>query len=460
MVDAPFILSVLKWSIAIIASWHALLTKRDPRAALGWIAACMLSPLAGPVLYYLFGINRVARLAKGLRIESNEKKLAIPSKYEHLITLSDHLARYPLLEGNRFELLNNGDEAYPAMLSAIDSAQTSIYLETYIFQTDFIGLQFIDALERAVQRGVEVKTIIDGAGDFYSYPRASQLLESKCIPIARFLPPKLMPPSLLINLRNHRKILVIDGKTAFVGGMNISGHHLIQKSLETECAIDTQFRVTGPVVSQITEAFIDDWRFTSGEHCHNPAVSHQASGPSLARVITDGPDADMGVLTTLIISAVSAAKSNVYIMTPYFLPTLDLATALKSAALRGVDVQIILPGKNNLPFVHWASRHILAEFLRRGVSVYYQDPPFVHTKLMLIDHHYAQIGSANLDSRSLRLNFELVVEIFDTDFNAMMEQQFEQAKTRSSAVKLEDLLNRNIWTRSLDASCWLMSPYL
>ena len=181
---------------------------------------------------------------------------------------------------------------------------------------------------------------------------------------------------------------------------------------------------------------------------------------SFARVITDGPDEEVGTLSTIIASAVSAAEKRIGIMTPYFLPTLDLLTAIESAALRGIEVSILLPSRNNLPFVHWASCNILGELLKRGVAVYYQPPPFVHSKLLLIDGHYAQVGSANLDSRSLRLNFELNIEVFDTDFTREMTEHFDLAKRMSMALTLNELESRSFWSRTRDAVCWLMSPYL
>ncbi len=185
------------------------------------------------------------------------------------------------------------------------------------------------------------------------------------------------------------------------------------------------------------------------------------SGPgSFARVIMDGPDEEPGTLSTIIASAVSAAQQRIGIMTPYFLPTLDLLTAIESAALRGIEVSILLPGRNNLPYVDWASRNILGELLKRGVAVYYQPPPFVHSKLLFIDGGYAQIGSANLDSRSLRLNFELNIEVFGAGFTGAVTERFDLARRMSVALTLVELESRGFCSRTRDAACWLMSPYL
>lgn len=461
--------------LGLAASWHALLSKRDPRAAMGWIAVCLLSPLAGPLLYYFFGINRVARRARDLRAEGLPSRTAtggseilpappqypeLPPQYRRLAGISAVLGCRALRGGNRFELLQSGDAAYPQMLAAIETARSSICLETYIFMTDEVGLAFIDALERAVHRGVEVRVLIDGAGDYYSLPRSSRLLRERGIAFARFLPPRLLPPSLLINLRNHRKILAVDGEAAFVGGMNINGRFMGVE--DAKAATDMHFKVTGPVVGQIVEAFAEDWQFAAGEALPRSlyALAQAVDGSSFARLITDGPEAEVGVLSTLIATAISAAEQRVAIMTPYFLPSLELASAIESAALRGVDVTLLLPGVNNLPYVHWASRHILGELIKRGVAIYYQPSPFVHSKLLLIDEYYVQIGSANLDSRSLRLNFELAVEVFDANFARQMAEHFHAAKARSRLLALDELLQRSLIARTRDAAGWLLSPYL
>lgn len=221
-------------------------------------------------------------------------------------------------------------------------------------------------------------------------------------------------------------------------------------------------RVKGPIAGQIHDAFIEDWQFATGESLSSSGTPTPSSveGRSFARVLTDGPDEEVGVLSTIIASVISSAEKSISFMTPYFLPTLELATAIESAALRGVTVSILLPGRDNFPYVHWASQHILGELLSRGVSAYFQPPPFVHTKLLLIDDHYVQIGSANLDSRRLRLNFEIGVEIFDAEFAAFMSQHFATAREQSRPLTLAELDGRSRLARTRDALCWLMSPYM
>jgi len=267
--------------VGIVSAGHALLFKRDPRAALSWITVCLLFPLLGPLLYFLFGINRIRTRARKLHPlfslkfnfdseypdEASEPvvpSLEIYPELSEIIKISCAVTRRPIVGGNTIELLRNGEEAYPAMLAAIDAAQTSLFLSTYIFETNQTGQEFIEALTRAHQRGVDVRVIIDGIGELYAFRRAGTLLGKRGIPTARFLPPKLFPPALHINLRNHRKILVADGNTGFVGGMNIGDRHLAANIENQNRVKDIHFRLTGPVVAQIENAFYSDWSFCTG----------------------------------------------------------------------------------------------------------------------------------------------------------------------------------------------------
>jgi cardiolipin synthase len=224
--------------------------------------------------------------------------------------------------------------------------------------------------------------------------------------------------------------------------------------------VDTHFRLNGPIVRQIERIFLDDWEFITGERISQRESLSTEAGMARCRSIVEGPDEDIDSLTAVLIGAVSSAHRRVSIMTPYFLPPRDLTGALQSAALRGVEVSVILPSWNNLPFMHWATRNMLWELLQRGVRVYYQPPPFAHTKLLLVDEDYAQIGSANLDPRSLRLNFELVVEVYDRGFAQVLAEHLNSTRDRSVEVFLEELDGRPLPVKLRDSVAWLFSPYL
>ena len=476
-------MDVLNWigltllaALALGAAGHALLNKSDSRSALGWVAVCLTFPLAGPVLYILFGVNRVRRSASRMRREVDAlagsptgpsgppphvdvNPASLRRSFQRLERVGRNVLGMGLIGGNCVEPLLNGDEAYPHMLRAIEEAAHSVYLTTYILDTDATGLKFIDALSRAVARGVDVRVLIDGVGEKYSRPRASRLLRGKGVPTALFIPPSLFPPNLHMNMRNHRKILVVDGVLAFTGGMNISQKHVLESRPLWPVA-DLHFIVRGPVVDQLQETFVDDWLFTTRERIHPPVTATEPAGDCLCRTVVDGPNLHEDNLKTLITGVVSAATSSVKIMTPYFMPPGTFLSALQSARHRGVKVEIILPARNNLPFVHWATSHILGGLLRTGVTVAYQPAPFCHTKLMLIDGSYAHLGSANMDNRSLRLNFELTLEVLDQHLAARLTRHFDAVMARSRPVTRQELEARSLPVRLRDAFFWLFSPYL
>ncbi len=445
---------------------HALLNKRRPESAFGWIAVCLMVPIAGPIFYFLFGINRVRNKARVLRAghpsqaPPDEPVVDVPEAFRPLSKLGYHAAGAQLVAGNRIDTLHNGEQAYPVMLEAIAAARHRISLSSYIFDSNHSGRQFVDALRAAAERGVDVRVLLDGFGEVYSLPRTRRLFRGSKVRAARFLPPRLIPPSFHINMRNHRKILVVDGETAFTGGMNIGDRYLADNTANPNRVIDVHFRLCGPIATHIETVFFDDWHFVTGESVASPSPVTRAVGNAICRTVADGPDENIDRLTTLLVGALGIARQRIAIMTPYFLPPRELIGALQAAALRDVDVSVILPEKNNLFYVHRATRHMLWELLQRGVNVYYQPPPFVHSKLLLIDDHYAQIGSANLDPRSLRLNFELTIEIYDEVTVSQLGEHFVTVRAKSAPVTLDQVEQRRLRTRLTDGVAWLFTPYL
>ena len=460
------------WGIfGIWAAGHALLYKRDPRSALGWLAVCLLMPYVGPLIYVLFGINRIGRhvdqagrfpeSAYSRALSGDRLGAELSSAGDHFIRISNQVAHRPMVEGNRVDTYFSGEDAYAEMLATIQRAGQRVYLASYIFRTDETGKQFIKALQDAAERGVEVRVLIDGAGELYSLPRVTTLLKRAKVHQARFIPLRLIPPSLHLNMRNHRKLLIVDGETSFTGGMNIGDHHIADRHGKIP-VVDMHFRLTGPIVAQLEQAFAEDWHFATGQRVPTsaPGTTAASVGPAACRVITDGPDDDLGKLALVIQSAISAAQKSVYLMTPYFLPTTEMIATIKSAALRGVIVNIILPAKSNLRYVDWATRNLLWEILRWDVNVWYQPPPFAHSKLFVIDDQYAQIGSANIDPRSLRLNFEIAVEVLDGDFARQLSKHCDEVIGRSRRVTLQEVDSRGYPARFRDSIAWLFSPYL
>jgi cardiolipin synthase len=454
---------------SVLSAIHALLRKRDPRSALLWVLVCLALPGAGAGLYWLLGVNRIRTRARdwqppGPRASPQGAGAPLPphlEPYTPLRAVSDAVTRRPLVAGNRVTPLHCGEEAYPAMLAAIEGARETVHLCTYIFDSDDTGRRFAGALRAAAGRGVAVRLLVDALGERYSLRPVRRLLRGSGVRVARFLPLSLSGRGLHLNLRNHRKILVVDGTVGFTGGMNLGDRHLCARADNPGRVVDVHFRVEGPAVAHMEEAFGEDWTFAAGEALPDrPAPGPAAIPGALCRGISDGPNEDFEKLTWIVVGALNCARRRVRIMTPYFIPDRPLATAIHAAALRGVAVDIALPGKNNLPYVAWASRAYLWEFLQHGTRVWLQEPPFVHTKLLLVDDEYALVGSANLDPRSLRLNFEFNLEVYDRELAASLGRHFDDALTRSRPVTLEEVDGRPLPRKLLDATAKLFSPYL
>ena len=467
----PHLAAAFDLLAVLLASSHVLLHKRDVRAATLWIATIWFVPLFGPVLYLVLGVNRVRRRAVSLGVHGTFQRPTPenlgepnPAAAEHLKLLAgvvNRLVAQPLVSGNRIRPLVNGDAAFPEMLAAIESAQKSISLTSYIFDNDTIGKQFTSALARAVARGVQAKVLVDAAGARYSWPPITRELKKKGVTVARFLPSLAPWRVATINLRNHRKSLIVDGRLAFTGGMNIRQGNVLRDQPKSPVQ-DLHFRVEGPVVTQLQEAFANDWAFTTDEVLDGflwfPELPE--NGHLVARVITDGPDADFEKLHWTLLAALAEAQTSVQILTPYFLPDPALVSALNLAALRGVRVDIVLPARSNLPFVHWASRALWWQVLERGCHVWLTPPPFDHSKLMIVDGHWVLFGSANWDARSLRLNFELNVECYGREFAGAMQAVLAGKISGAREVTLAEADGRSYPVKLRDATARLFSPYL
>lgn len=470
--------SALTVLLSVLASAHVVLHKRDSRAAVAWVGFIWFVPILGAASYGLLGINRIRRKAVDQRavylLTSGTGETAVPTapteeaslphRVRHLSTLArlvDRVAGRPLLKGNAVQPLVNGDQAYPSMISAIEAAEHSVALSTYIFDNDRTGRQFQDALERAATRGVEVRVLIDAVGARYSWPPILHELRSRNIPSAAFgrtLLPWRWP---YFNLRNHRKIMVVDGRVGFTGGMNIRDGHVLADG-PSHPVQDLHFRLDGPVVAHLMQTFAEDWGFTTGETLSGerwfPPLRPQ--GNVVARGINDGPDADFERARFVYLGALACAQSSVRIVNPYFVPDQGLITELSVTALRGVRVDIILPEVNNLALVHWAATAQLWQLLQRGCRVYYSPPPFDHSKLMLVDDGWALIGSSNWDARSLRLNFEFDVECYDQDLASRLSAIVESRLERSRRITKDMVDRRPLPIRLRDGVARLAAPYL
>lgn len=467
--------------LQIAASVHVLRTKTEVRSAIAWFAIVWLAPGFGLIAYMLFGISRIRRRAQATRakrglaprtgpvpqdFDASLKSIVedAPNRWHAHDRLAARVASVPLTSENTIEPLAGGREAYDAMISAIDSAEKTVALTTYIFQADQAGRRFLTALTRAKERGVDVKVLVDAVGNLYGLKPVTNLLRRRNIDVATFNPMRLSWRLAFFNLRTHRKLLIVDNRVGFTGGMNIRKHHL-EREDGTLRVQDVHFRLHGPILDQMLDAFEDDWIFSGGKELDRDlwAADETLSVPSLsmpARAIADGPDEPEHKTAMIVESALASARQHVQIITPYFLPEQAQVIALRQAALRGVQVDILIPRKSNLPLFSITAISGTKELLKAGCRVLLSPPPFDHTKLMIVDGVWVLFGSSNWDARSLKLNFEFNIECYNQGFGETMQSWVKDRFEKAEPLTLEQLKNRPIHQRVLGRLMWLISPYL
>jgi cardiolipin synthase A/B len=478
----PVLVSILHVLGAIAVTVDAALRKRHVQSVIGWVGLAWLAPVVGLLAYLGFGVNRIKRKAAALapreawerstgqKNHANSNGRGQPETNDvldqrpalrGLARLGNQITGRSLTTGNSVTPLVNGDQAFPAMLDAIGHAHASITLATYIFDNDHTGRLFLDALQRAVARGVAVRVLIDDVGARYSKPTMLKLLRRHGVSAAPFLPTRAPRLFQYANLRNHRKIMVVDGRIGFVGGTNIRDAHWLAHGPPhpTRCL---HFRVEGPLVADLQRTFAMDWAFTTGETLRDdpwfPPLP--STGSVTARGVRDGPDDDLDKLLELILGALSAAQERVRIATPYFIPDNVLLHMLQVTAMRGVDVRIVLPETSNLPLIDWATAPQLPALLQKGCRIHFSRAPFDHTKLMTVDGVWSLIGSSNWDARSLRLNFEYNVECYDRALGTVLDRLFEERVATARTLTLDDVASWSFAVRLRNGLTRLLSPYL
>lgn len=475
------VLTVVDIVLAGGVTIHAVLNKRDSRSVIGWVGLAWLAPFVGAIAYLILGINRIQRKALSLELNDSwnaDQRPQLNAEQRHqaesyareypnlrgLVTAGFNLTGAPLVPGNHVEPLIDGDQAYPAMLAAIADAKRSVALLSYIFDSDRAGDQFLEALVAAQNRDVQVRVLIDDLGSKYSRPNMLRRLKEAGLKSAGFLPTRV-PFPVYANLRNHRKILVVDGRIGFTGGTNIREGHWLE--LEPESPVQClHFRLEGPVVTQMQQMFATDWAFASGEVLAGDdwfaatAGSPPGEGNVWARGIEHGPDEHFEKLADVIAAALASARRQVRILTPYFLPNASLIQALNVTAMRGVDVEIYLPSANNIAVVQWAATAQLNQLLEKGCRVFYTTPPFDHTKLMMVDGVWTLLGSTNWDPRSLRLNFEFNVECYNEELVESLNEIVDKKAENAHEVTLDEVNNRTFPVRLRDGLARLLTPYL
>lgn len=468
----PHITLVVSATVGLAAAIHAAMTKDDVRAAIGWVGVILLSPILGAFLYLVAGINRIRQSAAGKRRASQDHHrhhghapiaIALSPTLSAMKRLGDRVSAFPLTTGNAVRLLDSGDEAYPAMLAAIRGAKRHVALSTYIFDNDPVGIEFADALIEAHKRGIAVRVLIDAIGARYSRPSIVGRLQEGGVVTDLFMGNLIGLRLPYANLRSHRKMLIVDGDIGFTGGMNIRAQFTSRYGAD-DPARDTHFHVEGPAVEQLLTVFCQDWAFTSGEHLEGAAweeARHEAPrGKVAVRVVPSGPDRNLACAHNMIMGALTMAQSRVHICSPYFLPDQQLIGALSVAGRRGVEVDVVIPSSNNLKLVDYAMTAQLNQVIAGDCRVWRAGGMFDHSKLMTVDGCWAYVGSSNLDPRSLRLNFELDLELYDPDIVGEIEARIASMVKGAQPETRESLEARPFLQRLRNRAIWLASPYL
>ncbi len=491
MFEHPLILALgtgLHLIIFILITLHCLRRRRNATSTILWIFLAWAFPVFGPLLYLTFGIDRVAD--RGFRKFLTEEHLlrtrketqeTAPRAYWHNLlpgapaqnefqrefnrALNALLPDHPSLAGNHIAPLVTGDEAYPKMLKAIRGAKKHIHLQSFIIGNDATGREFMKALAAKAAEGVEVRLLYDRFGSTRAHLCGlfRKYRKTPNFQIAGWTQANFLKKQFQINLRNHRKALIIDGSRAFFGGINLHDENTSQHKHGP--IRDYHFELTGSLVQELQYSFLRDWYFITKEDpgillsgSHFPHID--PAGEFTARLINSGPSTERDVAIETFFTSITLAKKQILAVTPYFVPPADVLRALQSAALRGLDVRLIVPQKNNHFYTGLASRALYEELLLAGVKIFERRPPFMHAKALVIDGEFSLVGTANLDERSLNLNYESSVAVYSEAFADSMKNIIHEDIALSDEVLLAQWQRRPAHRRLLENLAALMTPVL
>ena len=459
----------------ILTIIHVVLDNRQPAKTMAWALVIWFVPVVGIVFYLFFGVNTrkerlisqrsLDMLSKRSMLEFVEQRdLHLPEEYKPIIDLfvSENFS-LPFRD-NEVKIHTDGYSFFHALLKEIASAKDHIHMDMYIFEDDALGNLVRDALVAKAREGVEVRLIYDDVGCWNVSNRFFERMREEGIEVAPFLPVRFPSFTSKVNYRNHRKMIVIDGRTGFIGGMNIALRYV--KGTKSQPWRDTMLQITGSGVYSLQRAFLVDWYFVDRNLISNrkyyPHPSEESShNESLLQIVTSGPDTPYPEIMQGYVRMILAAKKYIYIETPYFLPTDPVLFALKTAAAGGVDVRILVPLRSDTKFVEWAGRSYLREMVKAGVSVSYYKTGFLHSKMIVCDDAICSCGSTNVDFRSFENNFELNAFIYDTKVAIAMRDIF--LEDTSQSLLFTDMPQRvkpNILKRLVESLVRLMSPLM
>lgn len=474
------ILRVLTFLNLIFALLIIFFERRNPSATWAWLMVLILIPGIGFILYLLLGQDLSRRKMFNLKTEEDRfhKKLLIQGKqlsedtmefydkemvkYKDMVYMHLTNSQSVFTQDNKVEIYTNGHDKFAALLNSIEKAQHHIHIIYYIIKNDKIGNKVINALTKKAAEGVEVRLLYDAMGCRSLPSHFFDKLKNAGGKVACFFPSLLPLINIRVNYRNHRKIVVVDGKEAFVGGFNI-GDEYLGKNKRFGYWRDTHIKIIGSAVASLQQRFLLDWRYASQEKItfdkdYFPQVI--SDGKIGIQIVSSGPDSEWEQIKNGYLKMIQSAKKNIYIQTPYFIPDESILEALKIASLSGVDVRIMVPNKPDHPFVYWASLSYIGELLKTGVRSYTYDKGFIHSKVMTVDGNVSSVGTANMDVRSFKLNFEVNAFIYDNNISKSLEDIFEKDIHDCTEITKDLYAKRSLYIKFKESISRLLSPVL
>ena len=468
--------SIALYLIALLLIFQVLERKKSSVAALAWIMAIIFLPYIGAIIYLLFGNNHIVRplTRKKMKRENYRSTKPVPGQgcclfnreslasWKYLCSLMTDLSGFPPTRGNDVTIYHDVKHTYDAMFRAIQDAKRDICLQMYVFQNDSVGREFIDRLTHKAENGVSVRLLYDAIGSHaLSFRTLKPLLMAggKAVP---FLPVSLLHRRFQINLRNHRKILVVDGHTGFIGGMNI-GKEYLGNDPEFGPWRDTHMRITGPAVQSLAYVFAEDWHFATDEYLPSLDAVNTAipEGEHEIQIVTGGPDQSLNPIREWYYTTAVRAAKRLWIASPYFIPDETMIDGLRMAAHMGVDVRLLIQSAPPDQWItYFASRYYWTDMLKSGVRIWQYSPGMFHPKIILVDGVMASVGTANFDIRSLRLNFEVNAIIYTPALIESLEKQYLSDLDKSREVILDEFSRRGFFHHVAENASRMFSPLL
>ena len=477
--NLPLIIFIV-YAITIISTLSAIiLEKRDPVKTISWILVILMIPIIGIIWYIVFGQNyrkqkiftkkgfidqqRIKNICKTqMMLLDDENYLQDQAIYDKLniIRLLINNSKSILTEYNHIEILNNGNATFRSFAEELEKATDHIHLEFYRIEDDEIGNRIREILIRKARAGCKVRIIYDDVGSWHLTRRYISSLQDAGVSIFPFMAVRFPYLTSKANFRNHRKILVIDGKLGFVGGLNIADKYL-SGTRRFKFWRDTHLKIEGEAVGALQAVFLIDWFFVSREYVSDKKrylPEYKVPKRTLVQITASGPDSDWSSIMQAFFMAITTARKKIYISTPYFSPNESIMTALITAALGGIDVRIILPQNSDSTMAYWLSVSYISDLLEAGIRVYLYKKGFTHAKLLLVDGIFSTVGSANMDNRSFDLNFEVNAMIYNEEVTRALEQIYYEDLSHSTEITARDWKKRPKRSRIKESFARVLGP--